>query len=164
MDGWVLCHVRKASLRMTQHENFSRTSKSVCLYLFIQSSTSLLLHSLFSSFFLGLIVHWYFFRYNLPLHQSPISLLLAGLIIVRCATATPSSPSATSVANRLAPRFMQDLIASLFSRQSNYTLRRRWYWRTIWWSVHLPILHSIVNTDWVRWNPHNRICMIESAP
>ena len=41
------------------------------------------------------------------------------------AAAAPSSSSATSAAHRLAPRFLPDLVALLFSRQSNDTLRRR---------------------------------------
>ena len=85
-------------MKMTQHENFSQTSKSVFCIFILPPSSSLLL------------------AFCLPSSQASLSV---------GAAAAPSSSSATSAANRLAPRFLQDLVALLFSRQSDNTLKRR---------------------------------------
>ena len=74
-------------MRMTQHEKIFQVR---VLYLFIPSSSSLLL------------------AFCPPSCQTSLSV---------GAVAAPSSSSATSVANRLAPRFLQNLVALLFSRQ-----------------------------------------------
>ena len=88
-------------------------------------------------FFFELLSHIFFF-------PSSSSLLLAFCLLSSqaslsvSAAAAASFSSATSAVKRLAPRF------SLMTKQS---VRRRWYWGTIWSSAQLSIHYSIVNAD-----------------